>query len=342
MLKQLRIITVIAVFVHALWACTDSDYNGVLPTNSQKEITVLFEPGGWGDGGYNDLIYKGLIGCLSDGKLQSTKVNYYNPANMQEAEKVIKQWKADTLTTSKKLLVLASSSYRETLRKMFSDYPVDTVRQKILFFESDDVNMEGVNTFNISMYGVSYMVGVLASELGFEPVVALGNSLDSVISKAAAGFCDGFTDTDTTDYLIGRVSLSDSNEGYDMADSAYVCMFDWCKSSNFIFPVMGGSVMGVFRYIREYPQNLFTIGTDVDQSDLCHHILGSMLKHIDVVFKKYLEMWAAGEPLPRTATFGLGTGYTEWKNSFEIKEYPIDLNKIKAQAIIKENEHEGI
>lgn len=342
MLKPLRFITVIAVFVHALWACTDSGYNDALPAKTEKEITVIFEPGGWGDGGYNDLIYKGLISALSDGKLTDTKVKYYNPSNVLEAENIISQWKADTLSTNKKLLVLASSSYRETLHEMFDVSPVDTARQHILFFESDDVNMEGVSTFNISMYGVSYIAGSVTAQLSLKPTVALGNSSDSVLTHAADGFCDGFADADTTNFQVSRVSLSDSNDGYDMADSAYVCMFDWCKSCNLVFPVMGGSIMGVFRYIREYPVHLYTVGVDVDQSDLCHNIVGNMLKHIDVVFKNYLEKWAAGYPLPRAATYGLGAGYTEWKPSFELEEYNINLNEIKAQAIKKENEYEGI
>ena len=342
MLKPLRFITVIAVFVHALWACTDSGYNDTLPAKTEKEITVIFEPGGWGDGGYNDLIYKGLISTLSDGKLTNTRVKYYNPTNVLEAEQIIRQWKADTLTTTKKLLVLASSSYRETLHEMFDAAPVDTARQQILFFESDDVNMQGVSTFNISMYGVSYMTGVVASELGLKPIVALGNSSDSVISKAADGFCDGFDDTDTTDFRVDRVYLSESNDGYDMADSAYVCMYDWCKSCNFVFPIMGGSAMGVFRYIREYPVSIYTVGVDVDQSDFCHNIVGSMLKHIDVIFQLYLEKWASGEKLPRAATYGLRAGYTEWKSSFELGEYRINLDTIKAQAVKKEYEYEGI
>lgn len=330
--------------MHALWACTDSCYNDTLSGKTEKEITVIFEPGGWGDGGYNDLIYKGLISCLSNGKLQNTKVNYYNPSNMLEAEKIISLWQADTLSTTKKLLVLASSSYRETLHDMFAASPVDTARQQILFFESDDVNMKGVSTFNISMYGVSYIAGVVAGKMSLKPIVALANSSDSALSKAADGFCDGFADADTTtDFHVDRVYLSVSNSGYNMADSAYVRMYDWCKSYNFVFPIMGGSAKGIFRFLREYPIHFYTVGVDVDQSDLCHNILGSMLKHIDVIFQLYLEKWAAGYQLPRAATYGLRAGYTEWKSSsIEWDEYNINMDTIKAKAITKEYEHEGI
>ncbi len=329
--------------MHAFLACTENVNGSNAPTvNTNKEILVLFEPNALGDYGYNDLIYRGLIESMNGSSLSGIRVNYYNPGSMADAGKIIRTWKEDTLGSKNRLLVLANSTYRKTLDSVFCNSPLDTTSRRILLFESKKVDMKGVHTFNLSLYGTSYISGAVAGKLGVKPLMVMANSTDSITEQAADGFSDGFEAYGGNRADIGKVYLSDSNAGYSMADSVYKMMYDWVKTYNFIFPVIGGSAKGVYRYIRETPKGLFTVGVDVDQSDLCTQIVGSMVKRMDTVFRTFLENWAIGKTLPASVAYGLHSGYTDWvQGHVNLAEQGIDLEEIKAKAIQKESEHES-
>ncbi len=325
----------IFISVCALSACTDNDFrsNTPTPTTSNKEILVLFAPGALGDYSYNDLIYKGLVETMIGDSLSGAKVNYYNPASIEEVEKIISAWKQDTVTSKKKLLVLANSSYKETLFNDFSTFPLDTASRKILLFESKQIDMKGVHTFNLSLYGTSFISGAVAEKLKAKPLVLLADSTDTIAAKAIDGFADGFEAYGGKRADIGRTYLEGSSDGYNMADSTYKWMHNWTKTYNFILPIIGGSAKGVFRYMREKPTGLYTVGIDVDQSSLCSQIVGSMTKKMDTVLRKFLQDWAAGKPLPKSVTYGLRDGYTDWVTGrVNLTELGIDLEEIKAKA----------
>lgn len=330
----------VLISVHVFSACTDA-VDEAVDGASCKEILVLFGPETLGDNGYNDLIYKGLIDCINGDRLSGIKTSYYNPTSMVEAEKIVDTWKADS-SDRRKLLVLANSAYKEMLLRDFSDNSLDTVSRSVLMFESETIDIGGVHTFNVSLYGISYISGAVAGKLFLDPLILMGNSNDTVTSRAVDGFCDGYVDAGGSSDDIGLVYLSDSNAGYDMADSVYAQMYDWVQYHNFIMPMIGGSAMGVFRYVREHPTGLYTVGIDIDQSDLCSHILGSMVKRIDSVFRTYLEDWAAGKELPKSVTYGLQDGYADWvPGHVNLEEYGIDLDEIKVKATEKELEYEN-
>ena len=328
--------------MHAFWACTENCDDSKAPVvTTNKEILVLFEPNALGDFGYNDLIYRGLVESMNSDSLSGVKVNYYNPKSMAEAKKMIGAWKDDTLRSKKKLLVLANATYRKALDSVFSEFPLDTASRKILLFESNKVDMKGVHTFHLSLYGMSYISGAVAGKLNTTPLIVVANSTDTITEHAADGFFDGFEAYGGKRADISKVYLSNSNAGYNMSDSVYRQMYEWAKTYNFIFPMIGGSAKGVYRYMREAPKGLFTVGVDVDQSDLCSQIVGSMVKRMNTVFGSFLKNWAADKPLPTSVTYGLHSGYTDWvQGQIDLKSLGIDLQEIKAKAIQKESEYE--
>ncbi len=340
MTKLLNLLTVV-ISVHVFLACTETVDEAVDGT-SDKEILVLVGPGTLGDNAYNDLIYKGLIDCINTGALSDIKTVFYNPTSLSEAEKIVGTWKADSLSDKRKLLVLANSAYKEMLLRDFSDNSLDTASRSVLMFESERIDIDGVHTFNISLYGISYISGTVSSKLSLDPLILLGNYNDTVTSRAVEGFCEGYVDAGGSLSNVGQVYLSDSYAGYDMADSIYVWMYDWTQCYNFIMPIIGGSAMGVFRYVREYPRGLYTVGVDVDQSDLSTQIVGSMVKRIDTLFRTYLEDWATGKGFPKSVTYGLKEGYADWVvGDIYFEEYGIDLKEIKLKATEKELEYEN-
>ena len=324
------------ISVCALWACTDIES---LPTASpRREVLVLFSPNGLGDNGYNDQILRGVVQFANNDEFANVEVDYYNPISLNDGVRIIDEWRDTTFEEGNCLLVLASAVYKDTLMSRLQKTPLDVSCRKVLMFETDEVALPGVSTFSLSMYGTAYIAGAVAKEMHSTPLIALANPTDKSINVAADGFREGYAAYG--DDKIDAVYLSDADEGYAMADSVYRLMYDWGMRYNFIFPVMGGSNMGVFRYMREYPRDLYTVGTDVDQSHLCNQMVGSMVKHIDRVVEEYLTRWAAGEELPKHMVYGLESGYVEWVPSYNFEGvFDETLTRARMEAIEKEQSY---
>ena len=333
---RLFYIQVLFLSVCVLWSCTDIES---LPTASARnEVMVLFSPNGLGDNGYNDQVLRGVVRYANGDKGTDVEVDYYNPMSLEDGVRIIDEWRDTTFDEGSGLLVLASAVYKDTLMSRLQKRPLDTLHRKVLMFETDKVALPGVSTFGLSMYGAAYIAGAVAKEMHSTPLIALANPTDKSINVAADGFREGYAAYG--DDKIDAVYLSDADEGYAMADSVYRLMYDWGMRYNFIFPVMGGSNMGVFRYMREYPRDLYTVGTDVDQSHLCNQMVGSMVKHIDRVVEEYLTRWAAGEELPKHMVYGLESGYVDWTVSYNFNGVFDDiLSRARVEAIAKEQSY---
>lgn len=331
-------IVLLYISVCALWACTDIDS---LPTASpRKEVLVLFSPNGLGDNGYNDQVLRGVVRYANGDKGADVEVDYYNPMSLEDGVRIIDEWRDATFDEGSSLLVLTSAVYKDTLTNRLQKRPLDASHRQVLMFETDEVALSGVSTFSLSLYGTAYMAGAIAGEISYAPLMALANASDKPIRMAADGFRDGYTAYHDDAETVDVVYLSDTDEGYAMADSVYKLMYDWGMRYNFILPVMGGSNMGVFRYMREYPRGLYTVGTDVDQSHLCNQMVGSMVKHIDLVVEEYLTRWAAGEELPKHMVYGLESGYVDWVPSYNFNGVFDDiLSRARVEAIAKEQSY---
>ena len=329
-------IQILYLSVCALWACTDIES---LPTESpRREVLVLFSPNGLGDNGYNDQVLRGVVRYANSDKDSDVEVDYYNPMSLDDGVRIIDEWRDTTFDDKNSVLVLPGAVYKDSLTSRLQKRPLDASHRQVLMFETDKVALPGVSTFSLSMYGTAYIAGAVAKEMHSTPLIALANPTDKSINVAADGFREGYAAYG--DDKIDAVYLSDADEGYAMADSVYRLMYDWGMRYNFIFPVMGGSNMGVFRYMREYPRDLYTVGTDVDQSHLCNQMGGSMVKHIDRVVEEYLTRWAAGEELPKHMVYGLESGYVEWVPSYNFNGvFDEILSRARVEAIAKEQSY---
>ncbi len=324
--------------VCALWACTDIEH---LPTGMpRREVLVLFSSNGLGDNGYNDQVLRGVVRYANSDNASEVNVDYYSPTSLAEGEQIVAAWCDTILDKTQRLLVLASSAYKEVVDRQYLEWDWDITHNQVLLFESEQSTVPGVSTFTMSIYGVAYMAGAIASEISYAPLIALANASDKSVPIAADGFRDGYAACHNDAETVDVVYLSDTDEGYAMADSVYRLMYDWGMHYNFIFPVMGGSNMGVFRYMREYPRGLYTVGTDVDQSHLCNSMVGSMVKHIDCVVEEYLEKWTAGEELPKHMVYGLESNYVDWVPSYNFNGvFDETLTRVKMEAIEKERNY---
>ena len=337
-------------FLTAICACSDKEKDETLSIED-REITFIFEPDAWGDFGYNDLIYTGML-SYEKNMPSNVKLKYYSPQDFGEVDDLIADWKEDTTKSKKRLLVFPGSAYVEIVKDEFEDFPLDTLKDNILLFESDEIDIKGVHTFNVSSYGVSYVTGKIVSYIcDSSALVVFANSSDTLLFEFVMnGFLDGLESEGKNGFTAYQYFLSDSFTGYAMEDTVYKMMHTWVKDYQFVFPVIGGSIVGMYRYMREVGDDatFFTVGIDAIQDVFTTFSIGNLRKRMDKITELYLTEWTNGEALPKSAIYGMQQGYTDWVLNSKFLKYiglEVDdatyLNEIKAEAMVKEIEYEN-
>ena len=270
------------------------------------QIVFLFSPGGLGDMSYNDCILEGVQHFKKENP--GVDLFMYSPDKFEESEKIFSDWVERPASNIPVLFVFASSDYDELVTHELTDIVLPP-NKRVLVFESRKHFGEDVSSFQICMYGASYLAGVSAAEAcgDNEALVVLANASDSPIALARDGFCDGFGRECKVEYL------ADDWTGYTSAALAYRKMAEWATSYGFIFPMAGGSNSGIYRYSREFDRCPLLAGIDTDQSALSNYITGCVIKHIDKLIYKYLSEWLVSKELPVSKVYDLESGYIDWE-----------------------------
>lgn len=281
---------------------------------ASRLIVVLSSMGGIGDRGYNDAIMRGIEHSYLT--LPSDAYMYiYNPTDIEMAESVVDDYlTAGSHEGTEVLLVLASSDYYDLTLKKIAD-PSLSSHTEIMLFEVPELpeSVNGIKTYSfiINMYEACYQAGVYAGESGKErPLVWLANSIDPLLGDFLQGFAEGYHSVTNT--YPDTAYLSNDWSGYSMSQEAYQAMADISKQYDFVFPVMGGSNMGIYRYLREHEDGPDVAGMDVDQSIYSAHVVGNVIKHIDIVVEDYISKWLNKEYIPEYMEYDAQSGYIEW------------------------------
>lgn len=316
-------------------ACSEED--DPVADAMQPQIIFLFSPGGLGDMSYNDCILEGVQRFKLEQPL--TDIYIYSPESMEEAERIFSDWLVRPESNIPVLFVLATSDYEPIAEEYLKEHTL-TANKSILLFESrkrySDPN---IHTFQVSMYGASYLAGATAARCcgDKKALVLLANDSDSPTGIARDGFIAGFQGDCDVEYL------ADDWTGYIQSFLTYQKMSDWSKQYGYIFPVAGGSNAGIYRYSRENEDSPFLAGMDIDQSCLSNKITGSVIKGIDRLIFEYLMEWSTTGTMPGAQLYGLESGYADWRLSplYET-EYKGIMRQARQLAITKEQEyHEG-
>ncbi|MCQ2158153.1 MAG: BMP family ABC transporter substrate-binding protein [Bacteroidales bacterium] len=280
-----------------------------------RQIVVFSAIGGAGDNGYNDLITKGLTRVYMDHS--GASMNFLTPESMEQAEGQIFKWLDQSgRKAAHTLLVLAASDYRDVTERILLDPDLKVEGEvEILTFEIPELPQSQNNikaySFIIPMDGASYQAGAYAAEMGFvNPLIWLAYESDALLIKAADGFEAGYKSV--TGQVPDRRYLSNDWHGYSMDKDAYLQMNEIDGKYDFIYPVMGGSNMGIFRYLRENPDGPWVAGMDVDQSPFSSKVIGSVVKHIDDLLARIVRDWINGVPIEHYMEYDTKSGYIEW------------------------------
>lgn len=316
----------------------DEEFEQVESQETKKdEIVVIFTPNGLGDLGYNDLILSGMQSVYKEHL--EVKMFLHAPYSMEEAGQIFKEWFFDG-SENRSLCVLAASEYEFFLKTFLEEQGEVPKNKEILLFESANRMELPVSTFEFNMYGASYLAGVYASYVtDGECLIVKGNSNDETLLANTAGFVEGCVDFGLKKPEIE--SLSEDYDGYSQPDEVYHKMYDWSKKYKFIFPLAGGSNMGIYKFLREYEDCIYSVGMDVDQSRLSDNVIGSVIKRIDKVVALNVENWIIGEAIPKKAVYGLNSGFVDWVVADGYKDLQnMNVSNLKDLAIKKEMEYE--
>jgi len=348
LLATLMAVAMLLGMGYSLTACSnDEDESNSSPSEVRPEVLVLFSFDGLGDGSYNDQILRG-IKLVENEYNQKMSIKFVNPKDMEEVESLCTSWWANIDkpadkkgTIPRRLLVLASSDYIEPARRLFANAEMN-INRCVLVFEAEDNGdeTEQIRSFDIDMYGASWLAGKTARELGCKhPLVLLGNGQNTTTYDARDGFVEGFGQAEDGSYAVVD-AIADDWTGYGMPTELYKKMYDYDGQYDFIYAVAGGSNMGAYRYLRENPDcGIYTAGMDTDQSPYSTLIVGSMVKRIDLVLYDHLKNWFNLKDLPRHQHYGLESGYIDWQIADRYAYLKASVEANRAEAIRKEKEY---
>ena len=337
-------VLVFTFFLCFLGSCSSNEEDYL--NRERRQITVITSVGGLGDMGYNDKIMSGIMNFYEGH--DAVSMSLIRPNEIEEANQVLQKWQAETKDKGKSLLVLMGSEYEKLVTT--TSFAMSE-NQQILLFESKNQNLpEGVSTFHINRYGVSYLAGCMAKEHEAVTIIAAMPG-DPMLEESIDGFTNGYQTH--SNKQVELIYLSDNEEGFAMVDSAYRVASGIHNA--FIFPLAGGSNSGIYKYSRETDFYLpLIVGMDTDCSMYSDRIPFSMVVHIDKVVEQYLNDWFSDVSWEKNRTYGLESSLVDivfspvfyknldiWEDYYDSEDYWVKAYQgHKEEAIRKETEYE--
>ncbi len=283
-------------------SCSNDDEPDILPDIQEREVRLILPSNGLGDMSFSDEIMRGVLQSQEE---FGFTFYYHIPTDQEDAEKKIEEWR-NSHTTTRSLTILSSNEYEELASRINNNEE----NHIYLLAEASSSDFD-VPVFRFSGYGVSFLIGVTAYlYTSADTAVYMGGQRNhSYLEECYSGFRDGYQYAGGQE--VESIYLSDKPDGFSMAQAAFHLADSLYKNYSFIYPVAGGSNSGIYRWLRNHPdQEKYTAGVDVDQSAYSDHIIGSMIKEIGQSLYDYIGLWMADEELPGWNLFDLQSGYT--------------------------------
>ena len=336
-------------------ACSKDDDFGTLPDEQlrQARVTLLATHNGMGDNGYIDSAIEGIFAFVIK---TGTPLQLLLPHNEREAEQMYNQWIADNATRDSSVLIVGTEAYETFVEQT----PVQLKGKgtRVLLFESKITEQpDGVSAIMLSRYGAAYLAGAMSKD--FNALIIAATPGYGTLEDAINGFMDGHNAHHAEGKQVELCYLSDNESGFAIPDSAYRMMSSRIAQSyvyrDMVFPLLGGSGIGVLRCMNDEEANLgLIIGMDVDQSAFCSRVPFSMIVRTGDVLHRYLDEWLQGVDWPKSKTLGMKDGGADimLHPLFYTDNVPVDdryrdpdtfvnlYNEFKEEAIRKEEAYE--
>ncbi len=270
-----------------------------MPLHGEAKPILGFIPGqgGLGDGGYNDMAYRGMIQAKMalDGVLiveQVDSVEYVPDA----LERMISQGAS--------VLVLNGYEYSEVVKPTVKAHP----QVRFILNEGSWPGTDNSKAIAYDHRSVAFLAGALSSlvtntgKLGF-----IGALETPLIELFLEGFRSGARHwkKDTKVYVS---YLSDSSGGFNMTDQAYWTALDMAQMGvDVVLSVAGLSNNGALQGAKE--RGIYFVAVDDDKDHVIPGtVLVSLLKRVDRAIMDEVIEAANGAFSPGEVTLSLGDG----------------------------------
>ncbi len=304
--------------VCALCGCSDDDASPRLP--GKANITMLVpEYSPFGDLSYND---QALTGVMLASSYTNTSLKLLYPTAYTPADSLYRAWLEENADKDSCVLILCSPFYADIVRQ----YPPRITGRgtRILLYETPDT-IEGVTTFQINRYGISYLAGAMSF---FKPAYVLAAMKgNKPTDEAVRGYLDGHQYGRThepdafTRYRDTVFYLGDDESYFNRPLEAFNFMSDLRPRDYILFPLLGGSNKGVVNYytLNSYLGEFF-IGMDVYQGNQCIYVPFSVIINIGSVLNQYVNSWKEGRQWPQAKSFNMEDGWVNIETTDNIAE----------------------
>jgi len=302
-----------------LYSCGGSEG----PGNDPFELYVLYPLAGLGDRSFSDNVYEGVVRSGLSVNFNKTEAM---ADDIDQAKEIYSAWIEDE-APEPELIIAVSSEFDVVVNQS----PCDFNNRKLLFLDYELEPCEHTRNIIYKTYAPSFLAGVAAMEVSAskKASVLAGMDIDPV-NEFVRGFIAG------VEYAGGEVVetryISETFEGFWSADIAKEMSDEMYETVDVIFPVAGGSNLGVFEAAKE-AEGRYTFGIDSDQSFWgVTVILGSVVKYLDRSVEEAIISFA-------DSTFETGVfhmGMEDGKTGFVINEqFAEQLNPVVEEAYTK-------
>jgi basic membrane protein A len=274
------------------------------------KVTLIFDIGGRGDGGFNDSAYRGLERAVSE---LGVKADYLEPDGNLDREIALNLAAASNAD----MVIGVGFIFSDKINELAAQYPAKK-------FVCVDYNIRYDNQGRIKPFPGNlsallfreeegaYLVGAIAAlksrtgKIGF-----LGGMNSPIILRFQAGYLAGAQSVRPDIHLLSQFAgltgkaFTNPQKGYFMAERMYG------EGADIIFHAAGVTGEGLFQAAQK--RHLWAIGVDIDQSALAPGlVLTSMTKHVDVAVFESVKACVAGKFSGGIKSFGLkenGVGF---------------------------------
>ncbi len=262
-------------------------------------VNVLFATGGIGDRSYCDDVYAGLVRASLDTDFHLTT---RSPSGRAEAASIFSEWTDGPMQDPELIFTMAVLPESGTRCQFGGRHVVE--------LDGNDGPCPGLKTVSYRSFAPSFLAGVAAVAVSPRRKASVIGGMDiKIVNEFVRGFVAGVTFAGGT--VVDIEYLSTTQVGFASPDQARAVAERMFADADVVFPVAGGSGMGVFEAAREAPGR-YAFGMDVDQSWLGRGVIvGSVVRRLDLSVTQAIHEEAAGEFVEGSMSLGLGEGGTD-------------------------------
>ncbi len=245
------------------------------------QVKVLYPAGGLGDRSYSDALYEGLVRASLETEFTLTDAT---PQDVTEAVSIFEGWTEGEVKEPELLLALGN-------------LPGATCRfggRHVVILDSAKIPCPNLKTIEYRVFAPSFLAGVAAMAVAPQKTASILAGMDlPVVSTFVRGFSAG------VEYAGGNILaveyLAETEAGFSDPEKARTVAERLYLATEVVFPVAGGSGMGVFEAAKA-AKGRYTFGMDVDQAWLGRGIIiGSVVKRFDTTVMQVIRDEEAGK-----------------------------------------------